>query len=116
MSNSSENEWIAYMELKAFVETQARRGELTPGVDDRFGWCPRCLTDSPYCNVGPESLQVAHFKVCEKCKVYWQIGENLFSWDGEETQEERDQNAAMLDSFEQVEPYHLPHEETVNSE
>ena len=68
-----------------------------------FGNCPLCERAPQYVNV-----RKAHANLCVHCKVFWWIGENLFSSYQGESEADWRRNAAMLDTFRQVEPLHIP--------
>ena len=77
-------------------ETQAAVAEF----NDYFGLCPDCHAAPSYRNVN--RTHVAH---CEKCRVKWIIGANLFScWRGE-SEADWKANANFLADFREVEPY-----------
>ena len=77
--------------------------EATPAKETCFGLCPECHAEPKFRNVG--RTHVAH---CEKCRLKWIIGANLFSsWRGE-TETDGQANAAFLADFSLVEPYHTP--------
>lgn len=67
--------------------------------DCYFGACPHCHETDGCLNV-----QSTHWFVCDKHKVAWCIGSNLFSSWQDETKEDWERNAAKLDSYEEVKP------------
>ncbi len=75
--------------------------------DDRFGICPYCLNTKPYLNIG-----MGHWFYCEKHKVRWFVGSNLFSsWRDETEEQQRKQFDAMnFGSYRQIKPFHLDNE------
>lgn len=65
-----------------------------------FGCCPHCGNEGEYMNVFK-----SHWFVCDRDKVKWYVGYNLFSSWQEETKEDWDRNAAKLEGYRQVRPY-----------
>ena len=77
--------------------------DTTPAKETYFGLCPDCHAEPAIRNVN--RTHVAH---CEKCRVKWIIGANLFSsWRGE-SEADWEANAAFLVDFREVEPYFTP--------
>jgi hypothetical protein len=75
--------------------------------DDRFGICPYCLNTMPYINIGS-----GHWFYCEKHKLRWYVGSNLFSsWQDETEEQQRKQFDEMdFGSYRQIIPFHLDNE------
>ena len=67
-------------------------------TDNYFGGCPQCGEGS-YVNVHKD-----HYNICDKHKVYWYIGSNLFSSWQEENEEIWNSNATLLEGFQEVKP------------
>jgi hypothetical protein len=87
-------------------EAAAAQGlNLDVPSDTRFGACPECVAEAPpgmkhethIVNVGRN-----HWRYCQRHKVKWRIGANLFSSWKEETEEEWQRNAEMLASFDEL--------------
>jgi hypothetical protein len=70
-----------------------------PPVDDYFGVCPACLTAGA-CNIGR-----TNWMYCKEHRVKWQVGENLFSGSGEQTEEQWFENHKLLKDFREIEPH-----------
>ena len=63
---------------------------------DHFAGCPEC----PY-GKAPDNIwnvRETHYAICEKHKTAWRVGSNLFSSWRSQTQEDWDDNAALLAS------------------
>jgi hypothetical protein len=56
--------------------------------------CPRCDGESVCLNIGPN-----HWCICEKCKVRWPVGGNLFSCWQYETEADWRRNAEILRQY-----------------
>lgn len=71
--------------------------------DFRFGACPECKEQdtSCYLNIGKD-----HWFLCDKHRVCWNIGYNLFSSWQEETKEDWERNRQKLKDYRVVEPWH----------
>lgn len=67
------------------------------------GRCPKCLREVSYVNVGR-----VHWGFCERHKLRWIIGVNLFSSWHDETENDWQRNLAILDTAEDVRPYFPP--------
>ncbi|MSR59448.1 MAG: hypothetical protein EXS05_17695 [Planctomycetaceae bacterium] len=68
-----------------------------------FGRCPRCLREVPYMNIGRN-----HWFVCERDKVRWWAGSNLFSSWHDETEADWERNFETIKDFEDAKPYYPP--------
>ncbi len=77
----------------------AARPKIT--TDEYFGGCPRCGRSS-----GSVNVRSVHFGICGEHKLYWLIGSNLFSCWRDEIEADWNRNAALLDSYTEVEPIH----------
>lgn len=66
-------------------------------ADDRFGTCPRCGGCDYFLNIGR-----AHWMVCERHRLKWPIGENLFRCWRFETEDDWRRNARTLTSYTEV--------------
>lgn len=66
---------------------------------DRFGGCPTCGGDDGCLNVGR-----SHWFVCRRHKVRWFVGANLFSSWRHEEEWDWEENARVLEGYEEVEP------------
>ena len=71
--------------------------------DFYFGACPECKEQdtSCYLNIGKD-----HWIYCDKHRVCWPIGYNLFSSWQEETEEDWERNRQQLKDYRVVEPWH----------
>lgn len=65
--------------------------------DDRFGTCPICGGCDHFVNIGR-----THWMVCERHKLKWNIGENLFRCWRFETEEDWRRNAETLSGVAEV--------------
>lgn len=82
---------------------QANDAEIPPAridrADNHFGTCPHCGGSDHFLNIGRD-----HWMVCERHKVKWAIGSNLFRCWRFETEDDWKRNAEVLCSFARVEP------------
>jgi len=62
-----------------------------------FGHCPVPGHENYYLNVGRK-----HWMVCEKCRIKWLIGENLFSSWRQESADVWQRNAETIKEYEEV--------------
>jgi hypothetical protein len=67
--------------------------------DRCFGACPICGCCDGYLNV-----ERSHYAICKTHKAYWCIGGNLFDSWRHDTQAKWNANAALLETFTEVEP------------
>ena len=74
--------------------------DTTPAKETYFGLCPDCHAEPAIRNVN--RTHVAH---CEKCRVKWIIGANLFSSWRDETEADWKDSASLLSGFREVQPY-----------
>ena len=83
------------------------------GDDNDFGVCPRCHKTDGYINIGR-----SHWFSCNKHKVCWCIGANLFSsWkDESEEDQRRIYDKLGFGSYEEVEPHHTHDKRQCNCE
>lgn len=72
-------------------------------ADAYFGVCPMCKSNDGYLNLGGN-----HWCKCDTHKVKWWIGGNIFSDWRDESEEDWDTNAALLETYVEVEPYYPP--------
>jgi hypothetical protein len=72
--------------------------------DRHFGVCPICHKNDGFINIGP-----AHLFKCDKHKVRWQVGYNLFGCWRSQTKEEQEQifNALNFGFYKDIEPFCL---------
>jgi hypothetical protein len=72
-----------------------------------FGGCPVLVGGIP-CggNDGYLNLERTHFVVCDRHRMRWRIGENLFSSWQDESPAVWLENASRLDSYRDFEPVH----------
>jgi hypothetical protein len=68
-------------------------------VIDYFGGCPECGGSDRCLHVGPE-----HWMVCDTHRAKWCVGVNLFSVWRYYTEEDFEQNRAILATYAEVEP------------
>ncbi len=68
-----------------------------------FRDCPRCGGNDGYLNVGK-----THWFVCHKHKTRWCVGFGLFSSWMDETREQHEENAELLVTYEDVDPWEPP--------
>jgi len=68
-----------------------------------FGGCPVCHGDDGYFNVGR-----GHWFVCDRHRVKWCLGANLFSSWKFETEDEQRRNFEKFRPYREVKPYHPP--------
>ena len=68
-------------------------------ADNHFGACPLCGGSDQFLNIGRD-----HWMVCERHKVKWPIGSNLFGCWRSETEEDWKHNAEVLRAYAQVKP------------
>lgn len=74
-------------------------------ADDRFGICPVCGGCDHFLNIGR-----THWMVCERHRLKWNIGENLFRCWRFETEEDWRRNADTLRGYAEVRAaYHNTH-------
>ena len=74
--------------------------EVRPvNTEHYFGACPKCGNENGFMNIGRN-----HWNVCDAHKTKWPIGSNLFSCWLEESTEDWERNAKVLDGYEEVEP------------
>ena len=66
---------------------------------DGFGLCPYCKDYDYYVNIGK-----AHWFVCNKHKVKWLAGMNLFSSWRYETEDDWKRNYEQIKDYDEVEP------------
>lgn len=59
--------------------------------------CPQCTKETSYLNV-----EKAQYGRCDDCKVYWLIGENLFSSWRAETEDAWTRNAQHLKDYTEI--------------
>lgn len=71
--------------------------------DDNFGLCPVCKRAPMILNVHKQ-----HFAVCHEHKLAWASGWNLMSGWRHEDQKTWDDNRALLETYQPVEPYFWP--------
>jgi hypothetical protein len=73
--------------------------------EGHFGTCPHCRNHDGIINVGR-----GHWLFCDRHKVRWFVGENLFdSWRDQTEAEQRAIYAAKdFGSYQDVNPYHPP--------
>lgn len=71
------------------------------GVNDECGLCPVCRRSDGYLNTGRD-----HWFVCERHRVCWCAGSNLFSTWRDQTEADWRANAAALAGFRVVAPFH----------
>ena len=62
-----------------------------------FGGCPHCGNQDGFLNDGPD-----HWIVCDRHKVKWYVGSNLFSGWQEEGEETRQRNRFKLAEYMEV--------------
>lgn len=76
---------------------------MAKGDDGYFGLCPVCKETDGYLSVGRN-----HWFVCEKHRVRWWIGENVFSSWRDETESEQQRHCEEIgfDTFTDVEPFY----------
>lgn len=76
---------------------------MSKGNDGYFGLCPICKETDGYLNVGRN-----HWFVCEKHRVRWWVGENLFSdcHDESELEQQRHCEKIGFDAFKDIEPFY----------
>ena len=70
---------------------------------DGFGGCPRCRQNDGYLNIGRD-----HWFRCDRHRVKWLEGSNLFSSWRDENEAIWVGNAALLAEFVEVEPLTRP--------
>ena len=68
-----------------------------------FGGCPHCRTDD-----GCFNIESTHFLVCDRHRVKWCIGSNLFSSWRDETEDDWQKNFERFADYREVEPYRDP--------
>lgn len=96
--NSFERE--AESAAEAF-EAQQRAPAEHDHSDATFGVCPICKGQDGFMNVGRE-----HWFVCQEHKTKWFVGSNLFSSWRYQSEEVWEENARILEGYEEVEPAH----------
>jgi hypothetical protein len=65
--------------------------------DEDFGGCPTCGMTNGFVNDGAD-----HWFVCDRHKVKWYVGSNLFSSWRDRTAQDRFRNRDLLGSHQQV--------------
>jgi hypothetical protein len=80
--------------------------------DDYFGTCPHCHHTDGYINVGKH-----HWFLCDKHKVKWFVGSNLFSsWRRETIKQQRAAYEARgVGAYTEVAPYLPPPRTTIRA-
>ncbi|MCC6946116.1 MAG: hypothetical protein IT335_16185 [Thermomicrobiales bacterium] len=78
---------------EAMWPQQAEGENQSDEYDYPFGRCPVCGDDSPYVNIGK-----THWKVCERDKIAWAFGGNLFSTWVFETEEDWQRNRELVET------------------
>ena len=83
-----------------------KMGKSKPVVfndDHYFGHCRVLEHDNYYLNV-----HRAHWMVCDKCRIKWLIGENLFSFWRRQNEIIWNANAQRLKKYREINPLSLP--------
>lgn len=75
------------------------RPTLDDAYQDEHGVCPVCLRQDGFVNIGRD-----HWFYCERHRVTWCAGSNLFSSWREQTETDWRSNAAMLAGYRVVTP------------
>jgi len=80
--------------------------DFNMGRNEYFGMCPRCFEDGEeyeavYCNI-----ERNHCYYCDKHKLFWVIGSNLFSSWREETEKDWRLNSEKLNQYTEIEEFH----------
>lgn len=80
-------------------------GQITRTV--RWGLCPECWAEGTinaghWLNVGRN-----HYAYCDRHKVYWAFGSNIFGSWLHETKAKWDENQHILSQCKEVEPMHI---------
>jgi hypothetical protein len=68
-------------------------------ADGYFGWCPQCRNNNGYRNIGRD-----HWFVCDEHKTKWCVGANLFSSWKEQTEEDWQKTADLLNTYTEIKP------------
>lgn len=81
----------------------AKNAKRAEELEDFNGLCPVCKSAPLIRNI-----HKTHVAACDKHRVCWNVGWNLFSsWQHEDEQTWRE-NAALLETYREVEPYYFP--------
>jgi len=94
--DEDEEAYEAYLEARLDA---ARAWE----VPEYWGGCPTCGRQDVCLNVGRY-----HYFVCHAHKTRWCVGGNLFSFWRDETKDIWERNAALLETYTEVESLHNP--------
>jgi hypothetical protein len=78
-------------------EPELREDSFEP---NHFGNCPHCRRQPLFRNV-----RSTHYACCDHCRVFWEVGSNLFSAWRYEPEAWWKENAATLDTYREVEPF-----------
>ena len=85
------------IELKDDNTLGMKRIEVVCDDEHYFGHCPVPGHENHCLNI-----RRSHWKVCDRCKIKWLIGENLFSSWREEGQDIWETNAERISNYEEV--------------
>jgi len=89
------------LQVKKQVEQDLKAGRL-----DYLGSCPECFQFGEYFQITCRNINRQHFMCCDKHKVFWHIGSNLFSNWREETEEVWQENRDLLSQYTEVAEWH----------
>lgn len=88
------------LDVEQLSQELAEEEELTQQeTSECSGGCPECGDSDGCLNVGRE-----HWGVCHQHRTKWWVGSDLFSSWREESSEQHEANARLLESYHLVEP------------